>query len=391
MTVNGICIITTRIGNAGFSPLINLIRAVTSATSDKVLVISSSNFKDFLYSSKIKDFQNITIEIDPIGRKNKESWLVSVLYYPIVQLKTAIKLISRKDEYDVVIFFIGSEKMLLPIAISKILNKKIAILLAGSEKNVEIMRNRFIGVIVGFVSEIVKKLSDMIFVYSPNLITEWGLHEYINKITFAYEHCIEFEWKQTKMSRKDIGFVGRLSAEKGLGEFLKAIEIIEQRGRNFKYSFIIAGDGELRDVVKKFAEKSKKLKYLGWLDKNKLYELLPQLRLLVLPSYTEGLPNIVLEAMKCKTPVVATSVGAISDVVTHGKTGYIIPKNDPAVLSEVIECLVYEPAKLRKIGHNACILVNNKFNRDYVVGRWMKVLCKFGTSEDLDKRYREDE
>lgn len=331
----------------------------------------------------MEDFKNIKIEIDSIGKKSKEGLLISLLQYFLVQFKIVLKLVSRKNEYNTVLFFIGGEKMVFPLIVAKILNKKTAILLAGSEKKVELLRSKIIGIVVGFISEIVKRLVDSILIYSPNLIKEWSLYKYIYKIVFAHEHCIDFECDRTKIAnRKCIGYIGRLSSEKGIDKFLKAVEILEQKNQNFKYSFIVAGDGDLRGLTEMVEEKLERLEYLGWVDKNKLYKLLPQLRLLVLPSYTEGLPNIVLEAMNCKTPVIVTSVGAIPDIITHNKTGYILSSNDPNLLSKVIENLAYEPAKLRKVGHNAYILVKDKFNRDFIAKRWRTVFHQLGTSEE---------
>ena len=76
------------------------------------------------------------------------------------------------------------------------------------------------------------------------------------------------------------------------------------------------------------------VKTAGWISHDHLPEYLRMLQLLVIPSSTEGLPNIMLEAMACGTPVAATSVGAIPDVIREGETGYILEDNSPECISE---------------------------------------------------------
>lgn len=387
MATDGICIVTTRIGKAGFTPLLNLIGALSTSTT-KLIVLSSHNFEEFF--DKLNLSYKGLVEIAPIGKKNEESTFISLVRHLAVQLKIAIKLVSKRKYYDIVIFFIGGEKMLLPIAISKVLGKKTVILLAGSEKDVEIVKNKSLGYLVGFISKIIKKLSDRIFLYSPNLVRVWRLYEHTHKISFAYEHWLKVRKKKENiLTRKYIGFVGRLGAEKGIDKFLKSVEILEQSDPHFKYSFIVAGDGDLRDITEAFAEKLKKLEYLGWVDKNKLNNLLCQLRFVVLPSHTEGLPNIVLEAMACKTPALVTSVGSIPDLISNEKTGFIIHSNDPVMLSKTIEHLAYEPAKLRKAGHNGYILIKNKFNKNTVSERWRKALYSLCRENIENKEFKE--
>ena len=92
-----------------------------------------------------------------------------------------------------------------------------------------------------------------------------------------------------------------------------------------------------------------------------LPDYLTRLKLLVLPSYTEGLPNNVLEAMACGTPVLATSVGAIPDVVPRDKeTGFLVRDNSPPCLAKNIVEALTDP-ELKRIALNARNFVENEF------------------------------
>ena len=67
---------------------------------------------------------------------------------------------------------------------------------------------------------------------------------------------------------------------------------------------------------------------MGELDRPDLRELYRRSKLLVLPSLTEGFPLVVLEALSCGTPAIASDVGAVSEVIQNGRNGYCIPKGD---------------------------------------------------------------
>lgn len=100
---------------------------------------------------------------------------------------------------------------------------------------------------------------------------------------------------------------------------------------------------------------------------------LNQLRLLVLPSYTEGLPNIMLEAMACGTSVLATPVGAIPDVIIDGKTGFIMENNSPECIAENVIRALNSPA-LDKIAEEGRRFVEENFTFEQVIERWKEVL-----------------
>ena len=109
---------------------------------------------------------------------------------------------------------------------------------------------------------------------------------------------------------------------------------------------LIGGDGPLKELIEASLQKggvTARVDLPGWISHDDLPGYLNQLRLLVLPSYTEGLPNIMLEAMACGTPVLATPVGAIPDVIIDGKTGFIMENNSPECIAENVKRALDSP------------------------------------------------
>ena len=96
-------------------------------------------------------------------------------------------------------------------------------------------------------------------------------------------------------------------------------------------------------------------------------------RLLVLPSYTEGLPNIMLEAMACGTPVLATPVGAIPDVIIDGKTGFIMENNSPECIAENVVRALNSP-DLERIAEDGRRFVEENFSFEKTVENWKRIL-----------------
>lgn len=354
MKQNGVYIITTKIGKVGV-PLRNLVRMLNEIS--KVRVITSQDFLD-------QYGDDLGVPIEPIGRK-KLSPILKILEHPIVQLRIGFKLIARWGEYDKIIFFMGGQKMLLPLIVAKLLRKRSYLLFAGNEVFVEQSTSRLVAGAVSFILKIMLELIDGIILYTPKLIQEWDLNKYRNKISFAYEHHYDFEkYKPTTRvtERKYVGFIGRLEREKGFIEFVKAV-------KDLKLPVLVGGVGSLKSFVE-----GSDIRYLGWVNHDDIPQILNNIRLLVVPSYTEGLPNIVLEAMACGTPVLATAVGSVPDIIEDGVTGFLIEDNNPKNLRECILRLYNDIGKLEKVSVNARKSVFKRFTFDKVVEIWRKII-----------------
>jgi glycosyltransferase involved in cell wall biosynthesis len=159
-------------------------------------------------------------------------------------------------------------------------------------------------------------------------------------------------------------------------EFIQAIGELSQWLEENQVKVLIGGHGpqlgNVLDLIKSLSLSSR-VKYVGWVPHATIGKCLNELKVLVLPSYSEGLPNIVLEAMACGTPVLATPVGAIPDIIQDGKTGFIIRDNSPKCIAHDIVRTMTNP-NLEQIAANAQMLISNEFTYDCSSKRLADVL-----------------
>lgn len=152
-------------------------------------------------------------------------------------------------------------------------------------------------------------------------------------------------------SETRILFLGWIDRNKGIYELLAAAERLVARGRRFK--LILAGSGAELESFRQAVSASTAsvcIETPGWVDGAGKRRLLAWSHLLVLPSYREGLPNVVLEAMASGRAVVATSVGAVPEVVQAGVTGLLCPPGDAEALADALDRLVTHPEQVRAMG-----------------------------------------
>lgn len=140
-------------------------------------------------------------------------------------------------------------------------------------------------------------------------------------------------------------YVGRLTGEKGPDVLIDAMSLLARRG--IDTTLTIAGEGSERDALQERAQArgvGHRVEFVGYVtEPEQLRRLYMDSGVLVLPSRTEGLPTVVLEAMALARIVIATDVGGVSALIVHGKDGLIVPPEDPEALAGAIERVIAHP------------------------------------------------
>jgi glycosyltransferase involved in cell wall biosynthesis len=148
--------------------------------------------------------------------------------------------------------------------------------------------------------------------------------------------------------------VGRLSREKAQADLVEAAALLRRANKQRKIRFILAGGGPdeqmLKDTARSFFVEDWFI-FTGHLpDLGPYYTLA---NLLVLPSHTEGSPNVLLEAMAAGLPIIATDVGGIPEIVTNEKEALLIEKQNPVALARAIERLLGDVNLQSRLGEAA--------------------------------------
>ncbi|MHA1280620.1 MAG: glycosyltransferase family 4 protein, partial [Candidatus Helarchaeota archaeon] len=153
---------------------------------------------------------------------------------------------------------------------------------------------------------------------------------------------------------------GRLSPEKGHRYLVEAVAKTQPLERDVCYLF--CGEGQC------MAELQAQSRDLGIMHRcifpgfrRDLQDIFKVMDLLVLPSLTEGLPNVVLEAFALAKPVIATKVGGVPEVIDNGKNGILVPPKRPDLLAEAINKCLFAPEISRQMGEVGYRKVKSEF------------------------------
>ena len=148
--------------------------------------------------------------------------------------------------------------------------------------------------------------------------------------------------------------VGRLAEQKGHLVLIEAAALLAAEGRDFEVA--VVGDGPLRTEIERRVEThglGDRVKLLGWRDGAGVRNEILLSRALVLPSFAEGLPVVLMEALALGRPAISTYVAGIPELIQPGVNGWLVPAGSPTDLARAMaECLDTPLAKLVMMGRN---------------------------------------
>lgn len=164
-------------------------------------------------------------------------------------------------------------------------------------------------------------------------------------------------------------FAGRLAAQKGVVDLIDALDLLQHVRPDVRG--LIVGEGPLRTRLEERAHAyrmDEKVRFLGHRDD--VPRLLAAADLLVLPSLYEGLPNVVLEAMQARKPVVATAAPGTTEAVVDRETGLLVPLHSPPALAEAIRTVIQDPDLAHRLGEAGRARVENAFRVENMVAQF---------------------
>jgi colanic acid/amylovoran biosynthesis glycosyltransferase len=149
--------------------------------------------------------------------------------------------------------------------------------------------------------------------------------------------------------------VGRLCEAKGQLLLIEAAALLRSKG--VRLDLVLAGDGPLRTEIESAVKRlglGSSVRITGWISSQDVRREILAARALVLPSFAEGLPVVIMEAMTLRRPVLSTFVGGIPELVRGGENGWLIPAGSLQELADAMaDCLARPESDIRRMGEAA--------------------------------------
>lgn len=360
----------------GKSETIKINNLLTILSNKNIYLITHC---DKNYISKIGEERICSLRIE--GNRFKQFVLSQIMVSRILLS------LHRRDNIKIIMFAFGQDLQILPMILAKMISKKITIRSDGRPTVVlrkYLKRGSLIKrCLFKLIEEINYRLADIVLTECEYMISENNFQKYKSQTGSLFVDTYKFTDKTRLHNRRyEIGFIGRLVQEKGILNFSKALELL-----NGKFNVIIIGDCEEKnkvlDRIRLLKSKSTNrldVEYVGWIEHDTLPSYLNETKIVVVPSYKEGLPNIVLESMACGCVVLATPVGGIPGVIKNGDTGFLLQSNHPEHIADKIIELLDRPKLLEKVSVNACNYVRENFGYEKTFEVWRKFFTEFALS-----------
>ncbi len=157
--------------------------------------------------------------------------------------------------------------------------------------------------------------------------------------------------------------VGRLSQEKGHVDLILALAALRRISPSLRFKLIIVGDGPEREQIEIVAQTNgltEQLLFTGQVSQVQQYYAIADI--VALPSYSEGSPNVLLEAMSAGLPIVATAVGGVPEIATTEKNALLVTVNDPEGFAGAMNRLLTDGELARRLGRAAALHVREKYS-----------------------------
>ena len=167
----------------------------------------------------------------------------------------------------------------------------------------------------------------------------------------------------------------RMLWDKGVGEFVEAAHLLKQQRQLAR--FVLVGrldeDNPARITLKQLMKWHEQGLVEWWGHRDDMPQVLASASVVVLPSYREGLPKVLLEAAACGRPIVATDVPGCREIVRDGINGRLVPPKNPEALAEAITMLLLDPALQARMGALGRAIVVSEFSVEKIVDETLAV------------------
>ncbi|MFX0186770.1 MAG: glycosyltransferase family 4 protein [Candidatus Hodarchaeota archaeon] len=349
-------------------------------TFKRMIFICYSTTGDFLYR---KIYNNCYLIAIPFTLSPSAFKSIANLFNNYLKLYVFLKKLSKVVKIDIIRMentllagpptFLHSKKEKIPLLIWLGGNERKA-LLSKYKKNIFTL---LLSKLLVLYEIIILKSANFVFPVTEELFELTEKRNIKNKfLSPNYVNLEKFKDKKPETTSNSnnkikILFVGRFEKEKGVKLLIKAFKILLEKNANLE--LIMAGDGSLRGWIEDYLYKYKikNVNLLGWIHHDNLPDIYNSADVFVLPSYTEGSPASLIEAMSCGTASIATAVGDTQKIIKNEYNGILIPPGNIKKLIEAIQNLLDQANLLDKFSKNGRSSIINYTKSYYKIHRYV--------------------